>query len=182
MDMTAQGAFCHSCQTEVIDFSAMTDREVIEYLAKHLTGCGRFRNDQLDTKLSIPQIDNGIFKWKALFLGILPFIPFKTFSLPDQNRIPKIEKQDTATKHLSDIAQKDTLQRSIADTTVVLQDIIITECKNPREDHIMMGAMIKIETVMIETPQEKRTRYLNIEHPSRRQERKAWFRRFLHLD
>src|ERR1700722_2778813 len=76
MNATDCGAFCQSCQKEVIDFSTMTDREVIEYLSKHNTGCGRFRKDQLDVGLSIPKVYNGIFKWKALLLGILPVIGF----------------------------------------------------------------------------------------------------------
>jgi hypothetical protein len=78
MNPTESGAFCHSCQKEVIDFSAMTDREVIEYLAKHETGCGRFRRDQLDTKLAMAKVDNGLFKWKAMLLGLLPFIGLKS--------------------------------------------------------------------------------------------------------
>ena len=104
MTTTERGAFCHSCQKEVIDFSAMTDREVAEYLAKHQTGCGKFRNDQLDTKLTIPEVNNGVFKWKAFFLGILPFIGLKSaLALPryrtestDQSANSKAEKKDTA--------------------------------------------------------------------------------------
>jgi hypothetical protein len=82
MDMTERGAFCHSCHKEVIDFSAMTDREVVEYLSKHQTGCGRFRTDQLDTKLTIPQVENGVFRWKVLLLSILPFISIRSFARP----------------------------------------------------------------------------------------------------
>ena len=77
MTTTERGAFCQSCQTEVIDFSAMTDREVIEYLSKNKAGCGRFRNDQLNTNLSIASVENGVFKWRALFFGFLSFISFK---------------------------------------------------------------------------------------------------------
>ena len=104
MDMTELGAFCQTCQKEVIDFSAMTDREVIEYLAMHQTGCGRFRKDQLDTKLTIPEVNNGIFKWKALLLGILPFIGLKSAkAMPHYMVIPANQsclqekgKKDTA--------------------------------------------------------------------------------------
>jgi hypothetical protein len=78
MDATERGAFCHSCRKEVIDFSAMTDREVIEYLDKHQAGCGRFRKDQLDTKLTILKLDNGSFKWKALLLSILSITGFRS--------------------------------------------------------------------------------------------------------
>ena len=100
MDMTERGAFCQSCQKEVIDFSVMTDREVIEYLATHQKGCGRFRPDQVDTKLTIPKVDNGIFKWKAFLLGLLPIFAFKSMvaappapPLTDQS---PVKKKDTA--------------------------------------------------------------------------------------
>lgn len=71
MDATARGAFCHSCQKEVIDFSAMTDREVIEYLERYKAGCGRFRKDQLNANLTIPTVANGTLKWRALLLSAL---------------------------------------------------------------------------------------------------------------
>ena len=77
MTATERGAFCQSCQTEVIDFSIMTEREVVEYLSKNKTGCGRFRKDQLNTNLIIPSVENGVFKWRALFFGFLSFISFK---------------------------------------------------------------------------------------------------------
>ena len=78
MDTTERGAFCHSCQKEVIDFSAMTDREVVEYLSKHKDGCGKFRNDQLNSTLTISKIENGFLKWKALAFGFLSVLTFKS--------------------------------------------------------------------------------------------------------
>lgn len=93
MDETARGAFCHSCQKEVIDFSAMTDREVIEYLSKHKTGCGRFRNDQVNTKLSMPRMANGFMKWKALFLSILPLLSFRAAMAGDLGIKPQTQQK-----------------------------------------------------------------------------------------
>jgi len=78
MTTTEHGAFCHSCQKEVIDFSTMTDREVIEYLSKARKGCGRFRVDQVEVPLTIVRVDNGFMKWRAFFLGLLPLFAFKT--------------------------------------------------------------------------------------------------------
>ena len=100
MDATERGAFCHSCQKEVIDFTAMTDREVIDYLAKYQTGCGRFRKDQLDTKLTIPKVDNGLFRWKALFLSFLSLVSIKSVvaqpsSKPSRNQISAIQNQNS---------------------------------------------------------------------------------------
>jgi hypothetical protein len=102
MDATDKGAFCHSCRKEVIDFTVMTDREVVEYLQKHKTGCGRLRHDQLDHTLTIPQVHNGVFGWKALLLGLLPLLsarqliaaPASTVRT-DQSPIKSTPKLDT---------------------------------------------------------------------------------------
>jgi carboxypeptidase-like protein len=49
-----QGRFCGSCCKTVIDFSAMTDKEMLDYISKashHV--CGRFSNDQLNKDIKI---------------------------------------------------------------------------------------------------------------------------------
>ena len=76
MDATELGAFCHSCQKEVIDYSAMTDREVIEYLQRHKLGCGRFREDQLNTTLTMPKARSAA-AWRAIFLSLLSTLSIK---------------------------------------------------------------------------------------------------------
>ena len=78
MDTTEHGAFCHSCQTHVVDFSRMTDREVIEYLSHHKTECGRFRDDQIDTKLSKGIVKKGFLKWKAFLLSLISLATIKS--------------------------------------------------------------------------------------------------------
>ncbi len=100
MDKTERGAFCHSCHKEVVDFSAMTDREVIEHLTRAKSGCGRFRVDQVEAPLTIPILNNGFMKWKALLLGLLPLFAAKavmssphTPVLTDQK---PIDNKDTA--------------------------------------------------------------------------------------
>lgn len=47
-----QGRFCGSCQKIVVDFSLMTDKEILDYfstVSQHV--CGRFSNDQLNKEL-----------------------------------------------------------------------------------------------------------------------------------
>ncbi len=54
----ADGGFCSKCNSNVTDFTSMTDHQVIRHLEAHPTGCGRFRSEQLkaiqaaDTKVS----------------------------------------------------------------------------------------------------------------------------------
>jgi hypothetical protein len=75
MTQTLQGAFCGSCQKEVIDFTTMTDDEVLHFLQKN-TGknlCGRATKTQL-TRLKIEINENVLYTnistWKK-YLAIL---------------------------------------------------------------------------------------------------------------
>lgn len=51
-----KGRFCDSCQKAVIDFTGMSDRQLVAFFKKSSTGsvCGRFYNDQLDRNLAVP--------------------------------------------------------------------------------------------------------------------------------
>ena len=54
MKPVEQGRFCLSCQKTVVDFRAMTDRQVLEYFSNY-TGstCGRFYPDQLNRNIVV---------------------------------------------------------------------------------------------------------------------------------
>ena len=46
----AQGAFCNACQKNVIDFTSMSDQEIMRFFKTHpAQTCGRFRAGQLHT-------------------------------------------------------------------------------------------------------------------------------------
>lgn len=65
-DMTAsqQGRFCMSCQKEVVDFSTMTDKEIIDYISgAGSKTCGRVGDDQLG-RLIRPESDRRRFSFK----------------------------------------------------------------------------------------------------------------------
>jgi hypothetical protein len=53
MSVTEQGRFCLACKKEVIDFSAMTDQEILRHISSAVTGvCGRADNSQLNRALA----------------------------------------------------------------------------------------------------------------------------------
>ncbi len=58
------GRFCSSCQKTVIDFSTLTDRELMNVLlrAGRDTSCGRFREDQLNRQVQEVQPHNLAYK------------------------------------------------------------------------------------------------------------------------
>lgn len=72
--MTPQdkGRHCQSCNKVVVDFSVMTDRQVLDYF-KNAQGntCGRFHNDQLQRPLIEPQKQPG--KWNYFLASVASF-------------------------------------------------------------------------------------------------------------
>ncbi len=64
MTATQQGRFCLSCQKEVIDFSVMTDAEILDYISTASSStCGRAGSDQLNRNLSSPQSRSHLWKY-----------------------------------------------------------------------------------------------------------------------
>ena len=83
-----KGRHCQSCNKIVVDFSVMSDRQVLEYF-KTTTGktCGRFHDDQLQRPLIEPQQKS--IKWNYFIASILGFImSAKTFS---QQKVGKVK-------------------------------------------------------------------------------------------
>lgn len=63
MDRTEQGRFCNACSKEVIDFSIMTDQQILAYLSKPAAGvCGRMANSQLHRPI-LPVKPQPRLKW-----------------------------------------------------------------------------------------------------------------------
>ncbi|QDK78181.1 hypothetical protein EXU85_06045 [Spirosoma sp. KCTC 42546] len=54
MQPTERGRFCASCQKTVVDYTALSDQELVRLLSKAPeTSCGRFRNEQLNRQLVV---------------------------------------------------------------------------------------------------------------------------------
>lgn len=86
-DMEAEntGQFCASCQKTVVDFSSLTDLELIERLArKSSSTCGRFRASQLNRKLTVsaPALQPPIRLFGLLTAGLLGYQTVQADTLP----------------------------------------------------------------------------------------------------
>lgn len=65
MSATDKGRFCQSCSKQVVDFSLLSDRQILEYFSKQKGNtCGRFRDDQLNRPLDNQQAKAKISLWK----------------------------------------------------------------------------------------------------------------------
>lgn len=53
MTLEAQGKFCNACEKSVVDFSVMSDAQILQYFSQPRSQkvCGRFNADQMDRVL-----------------------------------------------------------------------------------------------------------------------------------
>lgn len=66
------GRFCNHCQHEVIDFSLMTDKEIIAVISNHNKSlCGRFQSAQLNRSLHEPTPPKRSFFPAAIFASLV---------------------------------------------------------------------------------------------------------------
>jgi len=76
MTPTQKGAFCKSCEKEVIDFTHTSNIELSRKIKKGENMCGRFTANQLDTPL--PSVERSTWKRNAAMLGFASVLALGT--------------------------------------------------------------------------------------------------------
>jgi len=75
MNASAQGRFCNACSKVVVDFSMMSDKEVLNYISKASNKiCGRVSDDQLNRPIHMPEERKRIsfkYLWSLLISSLL---------------------------------------------------------------------------------------------------------------
>jgi len=91
---TSVGGFCNSCSKTVIDFTRMTDEEIMNYF-NHQTKqtCGRFRSDQLKhySYTESLNIKPGFSLFKAALVSLFVFLASRPGFATPTNQGPKLE-------------------------------------------------------------------------------------------
>jgi hypothetical protein len=67
-----QGRFCGSCKTVVVDFTSMSDKEMLDYISKAAGqhACGRFSNEQLNRDIKTTE-QKRRFSWAYIWNFLL---------------------------------------------------------------------------------------------------------------
>lgn len=90
MTATQCGAFCKSCEKEVIDFTNKSEAQIVEILSS-VKGkvCGRFTADKLNTPLSKYEPDPEWYSWKkwAVAAGVLFGVGYVSADVIDVNPV-----------------------------------------------------------------------------------------------
>ncbi|WP_420603337.1 carboxypeptidase-like regulatory domain-containing protein [Flagellimonas sp.] len=76
MTPTQKGAFCKSCQKEVIDFTNTSKIVLAQKLSKGSKLCGRFKSNQLNTPL--PSVTRSTFQRNVALLGYTSLLAIGT--------------------------------------------------------------------------------------------------------
>lgn len=94
-----QGRYCQSCCKTVTDFSAMTDKEIINYLGGQENVCGRFADGQLgrlNERLQNNKPSFTLFKrigFAAVVLMAIPFAKANAQKKHKTEQAPPVHKQ-----------------------------------------------------------------------------------------
>ena len=93
MTPSQQGRFCNACAKEVIDFSTMTDHEVLNYFVKKGDAkvCGRFIPEQLDKPLQLPVAKKWNVNWYWNYAAAFLLLFSRSSMVNAQSKV-KVEK------------------------------------------------------------------------------------------
>lgn len=110
-----KGKFCGSCNKQVVDFSLMSDQQVLNYFST-ATGktCGRFAEDQLQRELIPTKIEKKKTWWFAALMPLLLFFDKAT-----------AQKKNITTLGTPAIIKKDPIQQIMGKVAApVLRDTV----------------------------------------------------------
>ena len=121
---TSTGGFCQLCQKNVVDFTKMTDQEVMDYLKENTKACGKFRSDQLkiynpepSSHLVLPRLGKWIHA--ALVSGMLLITARSGQAMPSQFPVEQLAKHSA--EHKTELNQ----------LTHKVEGVVLDEDKNP---------------------------------------------------
>jgi hypothetical protein len=141
MQPNNQGRHCLSCQKTLVDFTAMTDAELINFFSKKKDNvCGRFTSEQLDRNILIPQKKYNWFKLlirftiPALLLSIKESVKATTNKNHKTEIIPtqKIIQGDTIITNINIVKGKliDEKGQPLANISIVVKGTTIGTTTN----------------------------------------------------
>lgn len=129
MTVSEKGKFCAFCQKNVIDFTGLSDREILKYYNQNTKICGRFKESQLNRNLLIPKEKNTF--WMLFAASILSFL-----GVGSQNA----KAQEVAETEQTDKKILNNLERQPNDTKIEYSGFVYDNENSP-----LPGANISIK-------------------------------------
>lgn len=131
MTPSEQGRFCDQCAKEVIDFSQLSDAELIDQLQKTPKGCGRFTPAQIQRTYAV---HNKNQHWKRATTLLFPILlssssllaqtvnkPIKTQVVSSEKRTSKPAQKVRPTRYIQGVVM-DLNQETLIGVTVIIEN------------------------------------------------------------
>lgn len=136
---TAKGGFCGTCKKEVIDFTAMPEKELIEHFDKSAgETCGRFYTSQLKSYQTNPLTKmNGTFLSRSIAL--------MGFSLLALCSIPELQAQEIASLNPSKQTEIVIAQRLHKATAIAFEKYTVTGTVLDEENLPLAGVNVVLK-------------------------------------
>lgn len=132
------GKFCASCSKQVIDFTLMSDAQVLKFLTSHSSGlCGRFDAGQLERPLTEPLVS----KRKSWYLALaLPFslLLQKSFGQKGERTMGTPAMTVQKATELKDVIVGEIVLPPVAPEWVMVHGILKDETGKPVENASVM--------------------------------------------
>lgn len=94
MQPSERGRFCASCQKTVVDYTTFSDQELVRLLSKSSeTGCGRFRDEQLNRLLITPQSSARSVWHRWLGFLTMGFLSWQSVQAQNKELPPRINQE-----------------------------------------------------------------------------------------
>ncbi|MFN8281731.1 MAG: hypothetical protein U0U67_00850 [Chitinophagales bacterium] len=159
MTENEKGRHCDVCAKVVVDFTKMSDAEMIHYLQQHQhqKTCGHFRNEQLyqpeKLEINLATIPTNLSFRKYFAIALL--ITFTSFGLVS---CKSNSGRTVGEIEVIDSAQKPVINSSILGDTVIIPDTIANEilgniCIKP-SDSVKSKKVVKVNKPITQTQQE----------------------------
>lgn len=124
---TANGGFCSSCSKNVIDFTKMSDAEVLAFFVnKPANTCGRLRSDQLKnySLQTAPTFNPGLTLLKAGFLSLM-------FALFARESSANVIPQQAPSVYIQPTASIQTIAPRVAGEDRTIKGVVRDETDTP---------------------------------------------------
>lgn len=127
---TSTGGFCASCQKNVIDFSRMSESELVAFFRDHQNSsqglCGRFREDQLKRKYNI---EEWFPTWRVENNQLQYEIPVTVIKQKQQIHLPLIQRMKLVRNMAAAVLTLLSIEQGIGQTRMISGQIIDAESK-----------------------------------------------------
>lgn len=124
---TANGGFCSSCSKNVVDFTKMSDAEVLAFFTnKPANMCGRLRTNQLKSYSfqTAPTFNPGLTLLKAGFLSLM-------FALMAKEGSANVIQQQISPVYMEHAASMQTATPRVADEERIVKGVVRDEVNQP---------------------------------------------------